>query len=135
MSTQSLPVWLPTTDQGVQMLPAHRWWDAVRLPGFVGFRVLYRLRCVRGCGAVVQDQEADTLTWLVRVGAADGWEAINAEVLRMGVVPVPPARYCAGTFTGGASIRWLVPPAGACLTEPGPLRAALCLAHQETRRA
>lgn len=116
------PAWLPTAQQGVRMVPCHRWWDAVRAPGFVAHRVADLLR---SCGPAIEDQEADTLTWLVPRGAADGWEAIGVQVLNSGVIPVPPAAYRAGVWSAGASVRWLVAPDGGCLAEPGRLRAAI----------
>ncbi|MDT0309069.1 hypothetical protein RM780_19190 [Streptomyces sp. DSM 44917] len=133
MTSGALPAWLPTADQGVRMLPCHRWWDAVRLPGFVGQPVLAGLRRVRG--PVIEDQMADTYTWLVPIGAADGWEAIGAHVLNYGLIPVPPARFDAGAWTAGAAIRWLAPPNGPRLAEPGPLRAAILAEYRGPGRA
>ncbi|MDT0306821.1 hypothetical protein RM780_07575 [Streptomyces sp. DSM 44917] len=131
----SLPLWLPSAGQGVQVVPCHRWFDAVRVPGFVGVRVVALLRRAQLEGAVIEDQVGDSLTWLVRVGAADGWDAFGAEVLGAGQsVAVPPARFVAGAFTGGAGLRWLIAPSGVCLAEPGALRAAVRGAFWEVRR-
>ncbi|RKN61844.1 hypothetical protein D7231_31720 [Streptomyces klenkii] len=134
-TTNSLPEWLPTAEQGVQMLPAHRWWDAVRLPGFVGQRVVAALRRERGPVPVIEDQMADTYTWLVPIGTADGWDAIGAHVLNYGVIPVPPQRFSTGAWTAGAAIRWLVAPGGPRLADPRALRAAILAAYQEAGRA
>ncbi|MDT0306884.1 hypothetical protein RM780_07895 [Streptomyces sp. DSM 44917] len=135
MGTDTAPEWLPTTEQGVQLLPCHRWWDAVRLPGFAGQRVVAALRREHGPVPVIEDQLADTHTWLVPIGAADGWDAIGAHVLNYGVIPVPPAQFSTGAWTAGAAIRWLVSPGGPRLADPQALRDAIVVAYREVGRA
>ncbi len=119
-----LPEWLPV--EGVESLPCGRWFDGVRLPVFAGMRVVDGLRGLSG--PVVQDQIADVLTWLVRPGAADGWErrAPGVDVLREGrVLAVPPASWCDGPWTGGSATRWLIAPTATCPTDPPVLLGAL----------
>ncbi|MDT0308957.1 hypothetical protein RM780_18600 [Streptomyces sp. DSM 44917] len=120
---------MPGKDEGVVALPCHRWWDGARVPAFVGERVVAWLRAE--AGPVIEDQVADSYTWLVRPGAADAWEGAGVEVLRHGSLPVPPPHFTAGAFSGGASLRWLVPPTATCLSDPARLAAALRLAGRE----
>ncbi|MDT0343069.1 hypothetical protein [Streptomyces litchfieldiae] len=74
-------------------------------------------------GPVVQDQVAETLSWLVNPGAADGWEERVPGVAVLGEgrsLAVPPA-----SWRCGPSTRWLSPAHGDCLTDPGALYDAL----------
>ncbi|WP_159029912.1 hypothetical protein [Streptomyces marincola] len=103
-----------------------RWWEGVRLPTFVGLRVLSRLR--ERSGPVIEDRVAESMTWLVRVGAAEGWERLapGTHVLRAGwEIAVPPVGCVGGPWEGGASLRWLSRPTATCLTHPPDLLDAL----------
>ncbi|MDT0347707.1 hypothetical protein [Streptomyces litchfieldiae] len=116
---EAVPDWLPAG--GVELLPCGRWFDAVRLPCFVGARVVSRLG--DACGPVVQDQVAEMLSWLVRPGAAVGWEERVPGVAVLGEgrsLAVPPA-----SWRCGPSTRWLRPARGGCLTDPYALYGAL----------
>jgi hypothetical protein len=46
-------------------------WDAVRIPEYLGDRILARLD--EQCGAVIRDPYQHILYFLVRPGTADGW--------------------------------------------------------------
>ncbi|MGK5533014.1 hypothetical protein [Streptomyces sp. URMC 129] len=119
----SAALWMPDEERGVRTLPCHRWWDAVRMPRPLGQDILARLGSASG--PLIEDQFADTYTWLVECGAADGWEPLGARVLGMGsVVAVPPARWQRGRV-----VRWLVPPTATCLTDATRLRRALGGGH------
>ncbi|WP_159029723.1 hypothetical protein [Streptomyces marincola] len=120
----ALPEWMPGT--AVRSLPCGRWWDGVRVPSFVGMRVVDRLR--DRSGPIIEDQVDVFMTWLVPVAAADGWRERmpGIAVLRAGDhLAVPPADWTGGPWAGGATPRWLIRPAGTCLTAPADLRAAL----------
>ncbi|MDT0445706.1 hypothetical protein [Streptomyces johnsoniae] len=122
--SEVLPDWIP--HEGVESLPCGRWWDGVRLPTFVGMRVVNRLR--KHSGPIVQDQVAEDVTWLVPPGAADGWEerAPGVDVLRAPrVVAIPPAAWCDGPWSGAPATRWLIRPTTTCLTDPPLLLDAL----------
>ncbi|MDT0342457.1 hypothetical protein [Streptomyces litchfieldiae] len=119
MATTDAQPWMPT--DGVELLPCGRWWDAVQLPTFVGVRVVSRLG--ERSGPVVQDQVAEMLSWLVRPGAAVGWEERVPGVAVLGAgrsLAVPPA-----SWRCGPSMRWLIRPTKTCLTDPGALFGAL----------
>ncbi len=135
-AAEVLPDWIP--HEGVGSLPCGRWFVGVRLPTFVGLRVVNRLR--ERSGPVVQDQVAEVVTWLVAPGAAEGWERLvpGVDVVRAPrVLAVPPASWCDGPWSGGPATRWLIAPAGTCLTDPPVLLAALrhVLPAQGGRRA
>lgn len=114
------PVWMPTS--AVERIPAGRWWDGVRTSSFLAVCVI---AAVPGRG-VVEDQEAQTATWFVPRGAALGWRLPGVEILgKDDHVRVPPASWAHGPWSGGSSMRWLVPPVGDVLTDPGELREVL----------
>lgn len=102
------------------MLPCGRWFDAVRLSGYVAERVFGRL-LISGVGPVIRDQVGDVWCWLIRPGAGDGWGIAGVTVLGEGrSVAVPP-----GEWVKGPSTRWFVAPRGDCLTDPDRLRDAV----------
>ncbi|MDT0341576.1 hypothetical protein [Streptomyces litchfieldiae] len=113
------PQWMPV--EGVELLPCGRCFDALQLPTFVGARVISRM--LDRSGPVIEDQVAETLSWLVKPGAADGWEERVPGVAVLGAgrsLAVPPA-----SWRCGPSTRWLRPARGDCLTDPGALYDAL----------
>jgi hypothetical protein len=67
-------------------------WDAVRIPEYLGDRILARLD--EQCGAVIRDPYNHLLYFLVRPGAADEWTFPDEAHVRMlgssSAVWVPP---------------------------------------------
>lgn len=113
-----LPHWLPLTPGVVRRLPCGRWFDAVRVPAAVGTRAL-KLLAGRS-GPVINSPRDQALYWLVQTGAADGWRLPLVQVYGTACwlsVPAP--------TPGDRHVRWLLPPAGDCLTDAEALRAAL----------
>ncbi|MDT0441195.1 hypothetical protein [Streptomyces johnsoniae] len=122
-TSEVLPEWLPVEEAAV--LPSGRWWDAVRVTSLTGTRTVSHLR--ERSGPVIEDQALRTMTWLVPVGSSDGWaRAGGIWVLGAGLAAlVPPAESIGGPWSGGESLRWLIPPTVTCLTDPGDLHDAL----------
>ncbi|MFJ8646337.1 hypothetical protein ACIRNI_09445 [Streptomyces sp. NPDC093546] len=114
--------WTPPQGPDVTLLPAGRWWDAVRVPSSLGSRVLARLG--ENSGAVIEDGFGAILYWLVWPGAADEWVLLQPSVSICGAttyVAVPPV-----TYTEGPGLRWATPLSPTrYLTDPELLRAAL----------
>jgi hypothetical protein len=54
-----------------ELIPAGILWDAVKVPAWIGDRVLARLGDF--CGAVIRDPYAHRLYWLVPTDTAIGW--------------------------------------------------------------
>lgn len=117
--------WAPPFGQATKLLPAGESWDAVRVPAYLGDRVLARLG--REGGAVVRDPYAHRLYWFIAPGAADAWiagipDVSFVQVLGTGCwVMVPPLdrRRSAGPY-------WQVPVADGCrLTDAELLRVVL----------
>lgn len=115
--------WTPPPGPDAELTEAGVWWDAVRVPGYLGDRVLERLGDAGG--AVIRDPQAHRLHWLVTPGAADGWRIPDvAGVHVLGAaswVSVPPAgRLCS------AGPHWAVPVTAGCgLTDADLLHRAL----------
>ncbi|MEE1929810.1 hypothetical protein V1J52_16720 [Streptomyces sp. TRM 70351] len=122
MSHSSSVPWSPPSGGEPVLLPAGRWWDAVRVPAGLGPAVLAALG--ERTGAVMEDATHRVWTWLVEPGAATAWPHLEGVyVFTSGLsIPVPPA----GVTTG--PLRWLVLPATTALTEPEPLLRALTAA-------
>lgn len=134
------PGWLPYGGMH-RAVPAGTWWDAVRLPGPAGHRVLEALlrRGRRPPGPVIADprggpgaEEPSRVYFLIPPRAADRWELPGARVLGRGSYVVVP---------DAASLRppglhWLVPPAaGRSLTSVGALREAMEAVAEDDRPA
>ncbi|WP_408641027.1 hypothetical protein [Streptacidiphilus rugosus] len=88
--------------------------DVVTVPERQGLETVDILRLRGGCGAVLHEDAESTLSFLVPFGTADGWQLPGSSCRH---VPVP-----------GPEHDWLLPPrggAGAALTDPAQLRAAL----------
>jgi hypothetical protein len=103
------------------LVSAGVYWDAVRVPGCLGDRVLAFLGC--SSGAVIEDMVSLVQYWLIAPGTADGWEAISqVQVLGPGCyVGVPPRQ-----STDWSVTRWLVPLEWDCyMTNADDLRAAV----------
>jgi hypothetical protein len=68
-------------------------WDAVRVPGYLGDRVLAALG--EHCGAVIRDPYGHLLYWLIEPGTGDDWvfpDEAHVRILGHGSwVGVPPA--------------------------------------------
>lgn len=109
----------------VCLVPAGRWWDAVKVPAVLGEAVLTLL--AHDTGAVVEDPFGAHLYWLVPPGSAADWRLPDVTVLGVACyVAVPP-----GHRVGGLGVRWRVPCApGQTLTDPARLHAALRAAGQ-----
>ncbi|MEO3749493.1 hypothetical protein [Streptomyces sp. B6B3] len=120
-ATPSRPDWLPTN--GVRAVPCARWFDAVCVDAFDAVPAIRRMG--HRSGPAIEDQAEDLVTWLVPVGAADGWRLAGVRVLGRGQeIRVPPPGW-------RGAIQWLVePPAvGDCLTSPLLLHDALRSRH------
>ncbi|MGK5531362.1 hypothetical protein [Streptomyces sp. URMC 129] len=117
--------WLPPDEWGVRTVPCGRWFDAVRMPSVTGFPVMARLW--ERSGPVIEDQAGQVLTWLVEPGTADGWEPAGGVAVwgRGRCLPVPPAGWVNGAWSGAPVTRWLIRPAGTGLTDAKVLRDAL----------
>nr|WP_180218306.1 hypothetical protein [Streptomyces albus] len=53
------------------LLPAGEWWDAVRVPAYLGEGVLARIGALSG--AVIRDPYGSRLYWLIEPGSANEW--------------------------------------------------------------
>ncbi|UGY91343.1 hypothetical protein [Streptomyces gobiensis] len=115
--------WKPPTGQDVEMRPAGRSWDAVKVPAYLGVVALEQLG--EDNGAVIEDGFGAVYYWLVAPGAADDWALQRVEVCGQSTyVAVPPQR-----FVDGPGLRWRVPLApGRYLTDPELLHKALAAA-------
>jgi hypothetical protein len=119
-STEHPLEWLPT-GRTVAMRAAGEWWDAVRVPRYLGESVLTALG--PACGAVIEDPSGALLYWLVPPGEAEGWQIQpGSGVYVQGAathLAVPGPQRTAGPH-------WRVPPTRTrCLTDPVSLRRAL----------
>jgi hypothetical protein len=118
--------WSPPSGTDVELLPAGRWWDAVKVSRWLAEPALDRLG--DDSGAVIEDGFGRTWYWLVAPGGADGWRL--QQVVPLGetcYLAVPPQHR-----TGGPGLRWRVPLApGRYLTGPGLLHQALADAVAE----
>ncbi|WP_039937167.1 hypothetical protein [Streptomyces himastatinicus] len=121
--------WTPPCGHELTVLPAGRWWDAVRATEPVGERALRLLGA--DSGAVIQDRYGP-LYWLVRPGAADGWDVRDVRVLGLSTttasyIGVPPGHR---TTSPGTHWRIAVGP-DRYLTDAARLRGALLAALGE----
>jgi hypothetical protein len=119
MDTPALD-WMPT-GCSMSLLPAGKWWDAVRVPRTIALEALGRLR--GDTGAVIEDSWTSVYYWLVPAGGASTWEMPGASrITVLGdtahlVVPGPQST---------AEPRWHIPPTlSRLLTDPEKLREAL----------
>lgn len=126
MNTRAEP-WTPPTGMAVVAIRAGEHWDAVKVSAELGNRALARLG--DASGAVISDGHDMSLYWLLRPGAADGWNLPHVRVLggaggQIHYVPVP------GTArTARPGPHWRVPHAyNRHLTDGDTLRAALTAA-------
>ncbi|WP_055484556.1 hypothetical protein [Streptomyces sp. WMMB 322] len=98
-------------------------WDAVRLPAYLGDRVLARLG--DDCGAVIRDPYAHLLYWLIKPGTADDWsfsDEAQVRILGKGSCVVVPPVDC----DRSAVVYWARPIVnGRILTSSWPLYAAV----------
>jgi hypothetical protein len=87
------PLWVPPTGLDAELVEAGVHWDAVKMPGYLGDRVLAALD--EHAGAVIRDAYAHLVYFLIRPGAADDWrfpDEARVRVLGRGSwVGVPPA--------------------------------------------
>ncbi|ARQ71122.1 hypothetical protein CAG99_21920 [Streptomyces marincola] len=119
--SETAPSWLPSGFGAI--LPSGRWWDAVRVPSFVGTRAVGVLR--ERSGPVVEDQFARTMTWFVPAGATAGWDAglLGVQILGRGLALLVPAADALDSRR--FVVWWAIPPNATCLTDPDALRGAL----------
>lgn len=115
--------WMPSC-RSVSLLPAGKWWDAVKVPRAIALEALEQLR--DETGAVIEDPWSCTFYWLVPAGRATTWQfSKTAQIKVLGdtthiVVPGPEC-------TVGP--QWRVPPTGSsALTNPEKLHDALARA-------
>ncbi|WP_432747583.1 hypothetical protein H7827_26165 [Streptomyces sp. JH002] len=115
--TADLPSWIPSAGYGVSRVPCAGRFAAVVLPRPVG-ELLLKAVPARG---VLTDVAADVLVWLVPPGSLTTDAVPGASLLGPGdAVHVPPA-----DWRRWEPVRWVVPPRGDCLAEPGVLSSAL----------
>jgi hypothetical protein len=118
------PRWMRQDGAQARLLPAGRWWDAVRVPLGLGSHAMRHLG--DETGAVITDGYGRILYWLIRPGTAADWRLPEVQVLGAGChVVVPPAHR-----TTGPGPHWRVPPARdhECTSAPAlhsALRASL----------
>ncbi|MFD7899634.1 DUF6415 family natural product biosynthesis protein [Streptomyces sp. NPDC059743] len=123
VDTERAEPWTPPRGTTVEMVPAGRFWDAVRVRSHIGERVIQRLGA--NSGAVIEDWKGAVFYWLVPPGTTDAWTLPASLVLPLSVatfVAVPPVSY-----TGKQErLRWIVPLTETCyLTDPELLYDAL----------
>jgi hypothetical protein len=121
---QTRSEWAPPSGLDAELVSAGEWWDALRIPAYLGEPVLDLLG--ERCGAVIRDPYgSQCLYWLLPCGAARSWTFPDSvEVHLLGpatyvVVPPPHRRE-------GPGLRWerpFVP--GRYITDPQRLYAAL----------
>ncbi|WP_236076138.1 hypothetical protein [Streptomyces coffeae] len=127
MTTRALP-WTPPI--GVQLLPAGRWWDAVRVPVHLGDDALHLLG--ENTGAVIGDSLGRALWWLIKPGAAVHWDPLPSVKVYgdTAYVEVPSTER-----TAGPGVHWRVPPTAEHLTGAAALHFALQVASQDAEVA
>ena len=114
------PRWMRSDGTEAQLLPAGRWWDAVRVPLDLGVHALRHLG--DETGAVITDGYGRIMYWLIRPGAAADWRLPGVQVLGAGCHVVVPVPY----LTTGPGPHWRVPPArGRECTSASALHTAL----------
>ncbi|MET8182299.1 hypothetical protein [Streptomyces sp. NPDC005336] len=127
MSTEALP-WTPPNTHSVQLLPAGKWWDAVRVPRALGEHALRLLG--EATGAVIDDPLDKRLAWLIEPGTADQWDMSWLPTVELrdttAYIDVPPLGR-----TIGPGVHWRVPITyDRYLTEPTVLYTVLRMATQ-----
>ncbi|MGW5448681.1 hypothetical protein [Streptomyces asiaticus] len=127
MTTRALP-WTPPNTTIVQLLPAGKWWDAVRAPRALGEHALRLLGDTTG--AVIDDPRDRRLNWLIEPGAAHQWDMSWLPTVDVrgetAYIDVPPA-----DCTEGIGVHWRVPLRyDRYLTDPTVLHTALRMAAQ-----
>jgi hypothetical protein len=85
----ALPAWLPPPDVSVRSTPCGEAFDAVRVNERLG---AYSLELLAGRSrGVIADRRDGVLYWLIRPGAAVGWDmpcpGVRVGVLRLGALP------------------------------------------------
>lgn len=115
--------WSPPSGTSSEHIVAGVFWDAVRVPEYLGSRTVARLG--DACGALIRDPYIHWLTWLVAPGATAGWPAPGTTSVQLlgaaQFVEVPPAGR-----TRSASMHWARAwTADRRLTDADVLRAAL----------
>ncbi|RKN46842.1 hypothetical protein [Streptomyces hoynatensis] len=124
MTTIPLPAWMPPAGGGALVIPCGQDFDAVRVAGLTALQAAGRFP--GGPPPLIEDQEQHVASWLLPPGAAATWLVPGTDALGAGAnLAVPPATWCCGPWSGGPAVRWLVPPAGDCLTDPETLRLVL----------
>jgi hypothetical protein len=126
MRLNGVEPWSPPAGGTVELTPAGRAWDAVRVPTGIGLSAIARLG--DDSGAVIEDASGGILYWLVAPGATAAWELPEPFVEVRGdasYVAVPPL----WRTEGHHRLRWIVPLTRTCyLTDPEPLHTALAAA-------
>ena len=123
-STALTPVfpWLPPAGRTASR-PAGVAWDAVAVPEILSERVFRALAPWRG--AVIADVAGGVHYWLVRAGAAEGWDVPSTAALGVDQYVTVPA----ADLTAGPLVHWFQPPVhGRTLTDDLALRVALMVA-------
>lgn len=120
MTVSRVPRWLCSYSRDVRIVPAGRWWSAVRVPAALGTLVLELLG--DRTGAVIEDGYGGIMYWLVPPGDAADRRLPGGQVLGRGshVAVPPPSR------TSGPGLYWRVPLShDSYRTDTARLRAAL----------
>jgi hypothetical protein len=131
--TEALAAW----DQGrLAELPVGATWEVVRMPRRLGWRTV---DCLRAMGAVIGPvlHSEKWVDVLVPAGSVDGWDQDEATVLGEGeTISVPHPSFVAPRTHHARS--WIVPPAGAALTDGAALyeafAAVLVSLHMDAAR-
>lgn len=106
-----------------ELIDAGAYCDFVRVPGYLGDRVLAVLD--EHAGAVIRDRYAHLLYFLIRPGAADDWrfpDEAHVRILGEGSYVLVPPRHC----DRSAAVHWARPAVhGHVLTRSRRLHAAM----------
>jgi hypothetical protein len=122
--------WLPEPYSCTILAVGRYGWDAVRMPRLWGERTLLVLG--EATGAVIEDDLARQLYWLIPVGSITDWQPSaghGIEVFRAGSYITVPGRMRPG------APRWRIPPTlPSYLTDPNRIRSAIDRALGPCRR-
>lgn len=123
MSRVSHLDWIPPdspADQSIQMRPANRDWDAIRVPVCHAQATIDALGS--DCGAVLWDTWGGCVYWLVPVGTAATWDLPGTRACGAAQhVAIPSLSH-----RSRPGLHWLIPPSRErCLTDPELLRGAV----------
>jgi hypothetical protein len=123
LNTQLLPPRGQPAGLDAELMDAGAYCDFVRVPAYLGDRVLAALD--EHCGAVIRDPYSHLLYWLIRSGGADSWRFPTeacVRVLGTGSSVLVPPPHC----DRSAAVYWARPVrAGRVLTRSRRLHAGM----------